>query len=132
MTPEYGAATQLEKIDMLDYADLIALNKFEHPGGKDALRDARKQYRRNHNLFHEPADEDLPVIPTIASQFNDPGVNFLYHKLNDNFNEKKGAGWTITIDRPTMRQIETSKRAGIIPSERIQYLGEIAKKLSAS
>ena len=127
MTPDYGAATQLEKIDMLDYADLIALNKFEHAGGKDALRDARKQYRRNHNLFNKPDDSDLPVIPTIASQFNDSGVNLLYHKLNDLFNDKKGAGWTISIERPTMDEVESAKRAGIIPPERIQYLADIAR-----
>lgn len=127
MTPEYGAASQLEKIDMLDYADLIAMNKFEHAGGRDALRDARKQYRRNHNLFHEPGDDDLPVVPTIASQFNDPGVNLLYLKIIDLFSEKINSSWASSIERPTMNDIETSKRTGIIPPERIQYLAEIAK-----
>ena len=70
MTPEYGAATQLEKIDMLDFADIIAINKFDKRGSLDALRDVKKQYKRNHNLFELP-DEDLPVYGTIASQFND-------------------------------------------------------------
>ncbi len=77
MTPEYGAATQLEKIQMLDYADMIALNKFDKRGAADALRDVRKQYKRNHELW-EAKDEDLPVFGTIASQFNDPGMNQLY------------------------------------------------------
>ena len=74
MTPEYGAATQLEKIDMLEFADMIAINKFDKRGALDALRDVKKQYKRNHNLF-ETKDEDIPVFGTIASQFNDPGMN---------------------------------------------------------
>ncbi len=127
MTPEYGAASQLEKIDMLDFADMIALNKYEHPGGKDALKDVRKQYRRNHELFNEPPDEELPVIPTIANQFNDPGVNLLYLKILDEFGEKLNAGLSSTLSRPTMQEIEEAKRTGIVPSERIGYLGEIAK-----
>jgi len=127
MTPEYGAATQLEKIDMLDYADFIALNKFEHPGGKDALRDVRKQYRRNHNLFTEPSDDNLPVVPTIANQFNDPGVNLLYLDLLDTISEKIGIELSSKLSRPTMQDIVESKRTGIVPSDRIQYLGEIAK-----
>ena len=80
MTAEYGAATQLEKIDMLDFADLIVINKFDKGGSLDALRDVRKQYRRNHQIFDGP-DEDLPVLGTIASQFNDPGVNDLYSRI---------------------------------------------------
>ncbi|MCK5711768.1 MAG: cobalamin-dependent protein, partial [Hyphomicrobiaceae bacterium] len=90
MTPEYGAATQLEKIDMLDFADLITINKFDHRGSLDALRDVRKQYRRNHSLF-EASDEDLPVIGTIASQFNDPGMNALYKAIMEKLVEKTGA-----------------------------------------
>ena len=82
MTPEYGAATQLEKIDMLDFADVIAINKFDKRGGLDALRDVKKQYQRNHNKFDVPP-EDIPVIGTIASQFNDPGINDLYKVLMD-------------------------------------------------
>ncbi|MEQ9210587.1 MAG: hypothetical protein RLN96_12235, partial [Pseudomonadales bacterium] len=77
MTPEYGAATQLEKIDMLDFADVIALNKFDKRGALDALRDVKKQYQRNHNLW-DKKPEDMPVFGTIASQFNDPGTNQLY------------------------------------------------------
>jgi methylmalonyl-CoA mutase len=127
MTPDYGAASQLEKIDMLDYADLVALNKFEHPGGKDALRDVRKQYRRNHDLYREPPDENLPVIPTIASQFNDPGVNLLYLRLLDLIDKKVKIHFTSSLPSLSMEQVETAKRAGIVPAERTRYLAEIAK-----
>jgi methylmalonyl-CoA mutase len=82
MTPEYGAATQLEKIDMLDFADIIALNKFDKRGSLDALRDVKKQYKRNHQLW-DTDDEVLPVYGTIASQFNDPGMNRLYKAIID-------------------------------------------------
>ena len=81
MTPEYGAAMQLEKIDMLDYADLVAINKFDRPKALDALRDVRKQYRRCHELFEGPPDDELPVYGTVASQFHDHGVNGLYQGL---------------------------------------------------
>ena len=77
MTPEFGAATQLEKIDMLDFADVVAINKFDKRGAQDALRDVRKQFKRNHDLW-DANDADLPVVGTIASQFNDPGTNELY------------------------------------------------------
>src|SRR6185436_21194435 len=80
MTAEYGAATQLEKIDMLDFADIIAINKFDKRGSLDALRDVKKQWRRNHNAFSMPEDA-LPVHGTIASQFNDPGMNRLYRAV---------------------------------------------------
>ena len=90
MTPEYGAATQLEKIDMLDFADVIALNKFDKRGGRDALRDVKKQYQRNHGLHSARADE-MPVYGTIASQFNDPGMNSLYKVLIDKIVEKTRA-----------------------------------------
>ena len=83
MTPEYGAATQLEKIDMLDFADVIALNKFDKRGALDALRDVRKQFQRNHNLWHDAVDS-MPVYGTIASQFNDPGMNSLIVELGSN------------------------------------------------
>ena len=82
MTPEYGAATQLEKIDMLDFADIIALNKFDKRGALDALRDVKKQYQRNHQRWTEKP-EDMPVFGTIASQFNDPGTNQLYKYVVD-------------------------------------------------
>ena len=88
MTPEYGAATQLEKIDMLDFADLISINKFDKKGGLDAIRDVKKQYQRNNNLFDKKID-DMPVYGTIASQFNDPGANSLYKAIIDKFCEKK-------------------------------------------
>ncbi|MDX2472136.1 MAG: cobalamin-dependent protein, partial [Candidatus Krumholzibacteria bacterium] len=120
MTAEYGAATQLEKIDMLDFADLIAINKFDHRGSLDALRDVRKQYRRNHNEFAGP-DEQLPVFGTIASQFNDPGMNTLYKAIMAKIVERTGAElhsqWEVTE--------AMSKRAYVIPPERVRYLSEI-------
>jgi methylmalonyl-CoA mutase len=87
MTPEYGAATQLEKIDMLDFADVIALNKFDKRGALDALRDVRKQYQRNHNLWEAEVDS-MPVYGTIASQFNDPGTNELFVALMQTISRK--------------------------------------------
>ena len=89
MTSEYGAASQLEKIDMLDFADLVALNKFEKRGAEDALRDVRKQWRRNRAEFTAP-DEQVPVFPTIASRFNDPGVNRLFAALCARLDAKTG------------------------------------------
>jgi len=120
MTCEFGAPTQLEKIDMLDFADLVALNKFERKGAEDALKSVRKQYRRNRNLF-ELADEELPVFGTIASQFNDTGTNVLYRAVLDRFNEKKGVGWQSRLE---ITERESLKKY-IIPPERVHYLGEI-------
>ncbi len=122
MTPEFGAATQLEKIDMLDFADMVALNKFDKRGALDALRDVRKQYQRNHNLWETNTDE-MPVIGTIASQFNDPGMNSLYKKLMDKVVEKTGADLksTFTISR------EMSEKIFVIPPHRTRYLSEIAE-----
>jgi len=120
MTCEFGAPTQLEKIDMLDFADLVALNKFERKGAEDALRNVRKQYRRNRNLF-EVADEALPVYGTIAAQFNDPGTNVLYRALLDKLNEKKGLNLQSSLD---ITEKESLKRY-IIPPDRVHYLGEI-------
>ena len=97
MTPEYGAATQLEKIDMLDFADVIALNKFDKRGALDALRDVRKQYQRNHNLWDSKID-DMPVHGTIASQFNDPGMNSLYKVIMDQIVEKTGSELVSTFE----------------------------------
>ena len=95
MTPEFGAATQLEKIDMLDFADLVAINKFDKRGALDAIRDVRKQFKRNHNLF-EAEDKDLPVIGTMASQFNDPGMNTLFVKLMKVITEKTGVDYSVS------------------------------------
>jgi methylmalonyl-CoA mutase len=120
MTPEYGAATQLEKIDMLDFADLIALNKFDKRGALDALRDVRKQYKRNHNLW-EAKDEELPVFGTIASQFNDPGMNSLYKSIMDKIVERTGADLNSTYEVSD----EMSEKVYIIPPSRVRYLSEI-------
>ncbi|QXE85208.1 methylmalonyl-CoA mutase family protein [Geomonas nitrogeniifigens] len=122
MTCEFGAPTQLEKIDMLDFADLVALNKFERKGAEDALRNVRKQYRRNRNLFDIP-DTEIPVYGTIASQFNDPGTNVLYRALLDRVNEKKESGWQSRLqiaERESLKQY-------IIPPDRVHYLGEIVQ-----
>ena len=122
MTPEYGAASQLEKIDMLDFADLIAINKFDKKGAPDALRDVRKQYQRNHNLWDKDP-EDIPVYGTIASQFNDPGTNMLYKKLINTINQKTDANLTSDIDLP----VGESEKVYIIPPNRIRYLSEISE-----
>lgn len=122
MTCEFGAPTQLEKIDMLDFADVVAINKFERKGAEDALRNVRKQYRRNRNLF-DVADETLPVFGTIASQFNDPGTNVLYRTLLDVINGKKGSDWQSSIQ---ITEKESLKKY-IIPTERVHYLGEIVQ-----
>ncbi|SIT10868.1 methylmalonyl-CoA mutase family protein [Belliella pelovolcani] len=122
MTPEYGAATQLEKIDMLDFADVIALNKFDKRGAQDALRDVKKQYKRNHNLW-DIADEDIPVFGTIASQFNDPGMNSLYKAIINKLKEKTG------VDLNTSFEVtgEMSEKIYIIPPARTRYLSEISE-----
>ncbi|HEY5976062.1 MAG TPA: cobalamin-dependent protein, partial [Geobacteraceae bacterium] len=122
MTCEFGAPTQLEKIDMLDFADLVALNKFERKGSEDALRNVRKQYRRNRNLF-EVEDEALPVFGTIAAQFNDPGTNVLYRALLDTLNAKNELGLQSQL---AITEKESLKRY-IIPTDRIHYLGEIVQ-----
>ena len=122
MTSEFGAPTQLEKIDMLDFADLIALNKMEKKGAEDALRNVRKQYRRNRNLF-EPPDEALPVFGTIASKFADPGTNVLYRALIDQVNAKTGRDWRSNLEIGT----QVSRKHHIIPPEQVGYLGEITK-----
>ena len=122
MTPEFGAATQLEKIDMLDFADLVAINKFDKRGAKDALRDVKKQYTRNHQLW-DANKEDLPVFGTIASQFNDPGMNKLYKSIMDAVASKTKA------DLNSNYQIsdEMSEKVFVIPPARTRYLSEISE-----
>ncbi|MBK8347657.1 MAG: methylmalonyl-CoA mutase family protein [Saprospiraceae bacterium] len=122
MTPEYGAASQLEKIDMLDFADIIAINKFDKKGAQDALRDVRKQYQRNHNLWDITADQ-MPVFGTIASQFNDPGTHMLYKELIDIVNKKTGSNFTSKLDLP----VGESEKVYIIPPSRVRYLSEICE-----
>lgn len=122
MTPEFGAATQLEKIDMLDFADVVAINKFDKRGALDAVRDVKKQYKRNHQLWH--ADDDtLPVHGTIASQFNDPGTNTLYRALMDKVVERTGADLKSTFEVTEAM----SEKIFIIPPKRSRYLSEISE-----
>jgi methylmalonyl-CoA mutase len=123
MTPEYGAATQLEKIDMLDFADIIALNKFDKRGALDAIRDVKKQYKRNHNLW-DIADENIPVYGTIASQFNDPGMNRLYKAVMDKMVEKTG---NKTLSSSFKITEEMSEKIYIIPPAKTRYLSEISE-----
>ena len=122
MTPEFGAATQLEKIDMLDFADLVAINKFDKRGALDALRDVKKQYMRNNNLWDIHMD-DMPVYGTIASQFNDPGMNTLYKRIMDKLVEKTG------VDLKSDMKItkEMSEKIFVIPPRRVRYLSEISE-----
>ncbi len=122
MTPEFGAATQLEKIDMLDFADLVALNKFDKRGALDAIRDVKKQYQRNHNLWDVNPDE-MPVFGTIASQFNDPGMNTLYKSIMDKMVEKTGVDLNSTFEITR----EMSEKIFVIPPHRTRYLSEIAE-----
>ncbi|MDW7646124.1 MAG: methylmalonyl-CoA mutase family protein [Desulfuromonadales bacterium] len=122
MTSEFGAPTQLEKIDMLDFADLIAINKFERKGSEDALRNVKKQVRRNRNQFDVP-DEAIPVYGTIASQFNDPGVSVLYLALLEKLNEKRQLGWQSRLQVADGDSLSKT----VIPADRIHYLGEIVQ-----
>ncbi|RBP30908.1 methylmalonyl-CoA mutase [Oceanihabitans sediminis] len=122
MTPEFGAATQLEKIDMLDFADLVAINKFDKRGSLDALRDVKKQYMRNNNLWDTP-QEELPVFGTIASQFNDPGMNTLYKAVMDKLVEKADSQLKTTFHISD----EMSEKIFVIPPSRTRYLSEIAE-----
>ncbi|MDH3826885.1 MAG: methylmalonyl-CoA mutase family protein, partial [Desulfobacterales bacterium] len=122
MTSEFGAASQLEKIDMLDFADLVAVNKFEKRGAEDAVRDVRKQVQRNRRAFDQSPDE-MPVFGTIASKFNDDGVTALYHAVMDAVADKTGVKFKTSLPRPNTRT-STSKTI-IIPPERTRYLSEI-------
>ncbi|NMG37106.1 methylmalonyl-CoA mutase [Azoarcus sp. TTM-91] len=126
MTPEFGAASQLEKIDMLDFADFIAINKFDRKGAEDALRDVRKQYQRNRELFAQPAEE-MPVFGTMASRFNDDGVTALYHALLPRLREQgleAGAGCL-----PAVAVKASSRGRAVVPAERSRYLAEVADSL---
>ena len=126
MTPEYGAASQLEKIDMLDFADFVAINKFDRKGSEDALRDVRKQYQRNHEWFAQ-SPESMPVYGTMASRFNDDGVTALYQALLPHLQDKGlklGAG-----KLPTATVKASSRGRAIVPPERARYLAEISESL---
>ncbi|MGG2084442.1 fused isobutyryl-CoA mutase/GTPase IcmF [Lysinibacillus pakistanensis] len=120
MTSEFGAPTQLEKIDMIDFADVIAINKFERKGSEDALRQVQKQYQRSRELWHESLDA-MPVYGTIASQFNDKGTNALFAALVNIINEKTGYNWETGYEQFA----KTQKQDVIIPNDRRYYLREI-------
>ncbi len=122
MTPEYGAATQLEKIDMLDFADLICINKFDKNGSLDAVRDVKKQYQRNNTLFDKDVNS-MPVYGTIASQFNDPGVNSLYKAIMDKFSQKELGNLNSSFEITD----EMSEKIFVIPPNRVRYLSEISE-----
>ncbi|HSW12267.1 MAG TPA: methylmalonyl-CoA mutase family protein, partial [Solimonas sp.] len=126
MTSEYGAASQLEKIDMIDFAELVVLNKFDRKGAEDALRDVRKQWKRNRVKF-ELKDEDVPVYPTIASQFNDPGVTWMFSNLCRLLRGKLGLPddkWTPDLDT----SLKEPRATILIPGNRVRYLAEIAEQ----
>jgi methylmalonyl-CoA mutase len=124
MTPEYGAASQLEKINMLDYADVVAINKFDKAGALDALHDVRKQYKRNHQLW-TAKDEELPIVGTIAAQFNDGGVNELFEKLMVAVEQKTGVQFgQVELHAHTQ---DTTTKSQIIPPKRVRYLSEISE-----
>lgn len=123
MTPEYGAASQLEKIDMLDYANIVALNKFDKKGAADALRDVKKQFQRNHKIFDKPY-EDMPVYPSRASMFNDAGTNHLYKAIIEKVDEFSGGKFTsnLKFEKPSIENLES-----VIPAKRVRYLSEIVE-----
>ncbi|WP_136807766.1 fused isobutyryl-CoA mutase/GTPase IcmF [Desulfosediminicola flagellatus] len=123
MTSEYGAPSQLEKIDMLDYADIIVVNKFEKKGSDDAIRDVRKQVMRNRKEFSK-SPEDFPVYGTIASKFNDDGVTALYHGIVEKLNEKMGTDLQPKLAKPEKKT--PSSKTIVIPPNRIRYLSEIS------
>jgi methylmalonyl-CoA mutase len=130
MTPDYGAPSQLEKIDMLELADLIALNKFDRRGGQDALRDLRKQWRRNHEQFSVP-DNDVPVYPTVAHRFGDPGVERLYHAIASKLNARWPARFAKLAAASEAVAIDTSEPRFRAPigEARTRYLAEIANEV---
>ncbi len=126
MTSDFGAQSQLEKIDMLDFAQLVVLNKYDRRAAEDALRDVRKQWKRNHTAF-DMDDEDVPVYPTIASQFNDPGISWMFVNLCRLLREKlelPAEPWTPEIDTT----LKEPKATVLIPGSRQRYLAEIAEQ----
>ena len=127
MTPEYGAASQLEKINMLDYADIVCINKFDKAGALDALHDVKKQYKRNNNLW-TAKDDELPVVGTIASQFNDAGVNELFERLMETVAAKTGVKFAGDIQHHKHTK-DTTSQTHIIPAKRVRYLAEIAEEI---
>src|SRR5436190_1339318 len=128
MTPEYGAASQLEKINMLDYADVVCVNKFDKAGALDALHDVRKQYKRNHTLW-TAKDEELPVVGTIAAQFNDAGINELFERIMEKIISKCGVKFHGEIEHHAHTK-DTFSQSTIIPPKRVRYLAEIAETIS--
>ncbi|MFZ1530059.1 MAG: methylmalonyl-CoA mutase family protein [Ferruginibacter sp.] len=128
MTPEYGAPSQLEKINMLDYADVICINKFDKAGALDALSDVKKQYKRSHQAW-TAKDEDLPVVGTIAAQFNDAGVNELFERLMEKVEEKTGITFKGHVTHHAHIK-DTSSKSQIIPPKRVRYLSEIAETIA--
>ena len=129
MTPEYGAPSQLEKINMLDYADVVCVNKFDKAGALDALHDVRKQYKRNHGLWNAK-DEELPIVGTIAAQFNDAGVNELFERLMEKVIQKTGVSFTNNKAQHQFNKF-ISNQTTIIPPSRVRYLSEIAEIINA-
>ncbi len=127
MTPEYGAASQLEKINMLDYADVVCVNKFDKAGALDALHDVRKQYKRNYGLW-DTKDEELPIVGTIAAQFNDAGVNELFEWLMESVAAKTGVQFGNEIPHHVHTK-NTTSQSTIIPAKRVRYLAEIAEEI---
>ncbi len=126
MTSEFGAASQLEKIDMLDLAEIVVINKFDKRGAEDALRDVRKQWKRNHVAFERP-DAEIPVYPTIASQFDDPGLTWMFANLCGAIGRCPGAdaaAWDPQLTAPEPEQ----PGGGLIPDNRVRYLAEIAEQ----
>jgi len=127
MTPEYGAPSQLEKINMLDFADVVCVNKFDKAGALDALHDVRKQYKRNHGLW-EAKDADLPIVGTVAAQFNDAGVNEIFEKLVQKIIDKTGVSFS-TQNANTNISLKSNLQSTIIPPSRVRYLSEIAETI---